>query len=755
MRALGRGLAWLFVKLRLVIVLAWIAGTAWAVIALPAIHTSSSGTLADLLPANSPALRAERISAQRFAFPVISRTLIVVRNPQGLPARRQAQLLDLARKLSTHQLPGYGQIKAALPLLDRVGRAPFVSHPGTTLLLYLLFDPSASSGLRTTLAQRVVDRQIGHRPGEFAGVTGEAPARTMEEDLIQSYLPWVELATILLVTVAVGLHFRAVPAALLTLAAVVGAYLVAEHLVAELSRLAHVTIPSQAEPVLVVLVFGVATDYSVFFLSRFRGLLAAGVERRRAAQGVVREISPIVLTAGITVALGTATLLVAKLGFVRGFGPALAIAVLLAMLVAVTFVPALLAVGGRRVYWPAGIPPAAAEVSAATAQPGQGQPVTEPPRRGRLATARLASRHPVLAAVFALALIGAAASGLRLIAVANETVTALPSSSAPYRAYEVARQGFAPGVLAPVVVVVTGPRAGADSAALARVQRGLSRSAGVADVIGPATTPLPLSTGLGIWRTHGAARFALFLDRDPLSARSISDVRSLQGRLPALLRGAGLGHARALIAGDTALSSDIVAATRTDLARVTPTMLAVIFVVIALFLRAVIGPLYLVATSVMAAAAALGLTAYVMQGLVGYGQTTYYVIFTVVVLLISLGSDYNVFLVGRIWQEARRRPLREAVGSAGASAARPIATAAVVLALSFALLVIVPVRAFREIAFAMAAGLLVDAFIVRAILVPALLVLVGQRSAWPGRGLRGGRRSDAAPAAGLPQAPGA
>ena len=175
----------------------------------------------------------------------------------------------------------------------------------------------------------------------------------------------------------------------------------------------------------------------------------------------------------------------------------------------------------------------------------------------------------------------------------------------------------------------------------------------------------------------------------------------------------------------------------------TPAALAAIFVVIALFLRALVAPAYLVLTSALAALASLGLTVYVIQLLLGSGQLTYYVVFTVAVLLVSLGSDYNVFLVGRIWQEGRRRALRDAVEVAGSRAARPITVAGLVLALSFALLAIIPVRSFREIAFAMAVGLVIDAFVVRTLLVPALLTLVGPRSAWPGHALE---RSKAAAA---------
>jgi RND superfamily putative drug exporter len=140
-----------------------------------------------------------------------------------------------------------------------------------------------------------------------------------------------------------------------------------------------------------------------------------------------------------------------------------------------------------------------------------------------------------------------------------------------------------------------------------------------------------------------------------------------------------------------------------------------------------------VAASVLALAATMGLGVYVFQDLLGYGELTYYVPFVASVLLVALGSDYNVFLAGRIWQEARTRPLREAVAVGGARAASAITVAGIVLALSFAVLGLVPVRPFRELAFLMSVGLLIDAFLVRTLLVPSIIALVGPVSAWPGR----------------------
>jgi len=107
------------------------------------------------------------------------------------------------------------------------------------------------------------------------------------------------------------------------------------------------------------------------------------------------------------------------------------------------------------------------------------------------------------------------------------------------------------------------------------------------------------------------------------------------------------------------------------------------------------------------------------------------------VLLISLGSDYNIFLVGRIWNEARRRPLKEAIVTAGSGASHAISAAGLVLSGSFAALALVPIRTFQQLAFVLAAGLLIDAFLVRSVLAPAVIALVGPRSAWPSRQLTG------------------
>ncbi|MCU1678599.1 MAG: hypothetical protein JWM93_3357, partial [Frankiales bacterium] len=173
-----------------------------------------------------------------------------------------------------------------------------------------------------------------------------------------------------------------------------------------------------------------------------------------------------------------------------------------------------------------------------------------------------------------------------------------------------------------------------------------------------------------------------------------------------------------------------------DLLRIALAALLVNLLLLCIFLRALIAPLLLLSSSVLALGAALGLTVLVFQHGAHQDGLTFYVPFAAAVLLVSLGSDYNIFAVGHVWQLARRVPLAEAIRRSVPQSTKAITSAGLVLASSFGLLAIVPLEPFRQLAFAMAVGILLDVFLVRSVLVPALLTVVGPTSGWPWAGLR-------------------
>ncbi|MEJ7797761.1 MAG: MMPL family transporter [Solirubrobacteraceae bacterium] len=380
--------------MRYILPLAWIAGAVLATTLLPTIHEAQTGGLGDLVPNDAAAIEAEQRAAELFGFPLLSRTIVVQRDPDGLSPAEQARVGARALAITRGNVPSLDGIAAALPVTNAIGVSSFVRERSTTALTYLIFRPDVSRGDREIYAERL-QASIERREDHAVGVTGALPARTAQAEAVEDALPLVELATVILVALLVGLHFRALLAPAVTLAAIAIAYLIAMRVIAALGLAVGVSVPAEVEPVVVVLLFGIVTDYAVFFLSRFRQRLADGQPARRAAESATAELQGIVLTAGLIVVAGSASLVVAKLGFFQAFGPGMAIAVVVAVAVALTFIPACLALFGTSLFWPsrpgrelsarAGRRGDAHGAQRSTAANARGRPGGEAPSPGRIA----------------------------------------------------------------------------------------------------------------------------------------------------------------------------------------------------------------------------------------------------------------------------------------------------------------------------------------------------------------------------------
>jgi RND superfamily putative drug exporter len=711
------------VAARVGIVVGWIAAAIIVTLLLPSIREAQVGALGDLVPAGAEAIETERRAANLFLFPFLSRTVIVARDAGGLELGDQASVVAQIARLDRGELPALRETRG-FALTNGIGGVPLIRERSTTMLIPLLFAPSVGRDGRSGSAERFAEQYV--RPAldddAYVGVTGAIPARAAQAEVIDEHLPLFEGATLLFVLIAVGVYFRALLAPLVNLAAVAISYLVCVRLVATVGEAIGVSVPSEVQPVIVALLFGVVTDYSLFFLSRFRRRLDSGMDPDAAAQATTAELAPIILTCGLAVAAACGALAVAELGFLRAFGPGLALAVLIGMAVAMTFVPASLALLGRRLFWP----------HRPARQEGRSEPTEG--LMGRMIG--WVVRRPRTAIIGSLLVLAAMAAPIATINLGNPLIRGLPADSEPRRAYAQAATGFAPGILSPTVLLVERRGITQDRAALARLQRLLADQPGVAEVLGPAFNPTERELGALLASNGNAARYAIALTSDPLGSVAIKQLDALRERVDGLLEQAGLAQARASFAGDTALSQETIQNTVADLNRVVPAVLLAVLLVLVVFLRGLVAPLYLVAAAALAPVAAVGLGVGLFELLLDGEELAYFVPVTAGVLLVALGSDYNILLVGRIWDEARRRPLLEATVVAGAGAARAISAAGIVLAFSFGALALVPLLAFRQLAFVMAAGLLIDAFLVRAVLVPAVIATVGYRSQWPGRSLR-------------------
>ena len=211
---------------------------------------------------------------------------------------------------------------------------------------------------------------------------------------------------------------------------------------------------------------------------------------------------------------------------------------------------------------------------------------------------------------------------------------------------------------------------------------------GVAGVLGPQDEPAGLELSVLLAETGTAARYLIVLEDEPLGARAIHTVDRIRDTLPSMLGSAGLTDAEVGLAGDSATASFIVAQTEDDLLRIAVAAVLANLLMLTIFLRALVAPVYLLLATVLSLGAALGLTTFVFDLLEPGVGLTFYVPFAAAVLLLAFGSDYNIFGVGHVWDVARRRPLTEAIRVAMPQTTRAINAAGIALAASFGLLAV-------------------------------------------------------------------
>jgi RND superfamily putative drug exporter len=689
-----RAAAWLVARLGIVVVPAWIAAAVAAGLLLPGIGNGTSSPLGGLVPSGSPAARAQRHEVKAFGNTLLTPVVVVQRAANGLSRAQLERTARIAAGIDRRRA-GALRVVAPIPSADR-----------TTTVTYLYFARVVPSDDQLDRAKGYADRldPRGLR-------TGALLARTTEFAQIQHSLPWVTLATVGLIVVILLLTFRAVAPPILVLASAGIAYTIAVHLLAWIGEKRGTQLPKEVQPVLVALLLGLVTDYSIFFLARMRRRLVDGERRFAAATGATRENLPIIVTAGLIVALGSLTLVAGQLSVFREFGPGMALAVVVALAVATTFIPGLLALLGPLAFWPS-----------------LHRPESEPHARlWRFLTARPVSAVVALALVVGLAICCSSLFHLRL---GFTIVRGQPHGAEVKRAQDDAERAFASGITAPTEILLQGRNLRARLPAVRRLEREVRAQPGVARVLGPGRPPR-MTLPVFVSRDGSTVRLLAVLRQEALDGKAIAILHRLQAAMPSLLRRSGLRGTSVRYGGNTALAADTVSAVRSDSLRIGLAVLLVNLVMLAVFLRAIWAPLYLLAASALAVGAALGITTWVMQDGLRHDDVTYYVPFAAAVLLLSLGSDYNVFVVGRIWQAARDRPLRRAITETAPRTSSTITTAGITLAGSFALLALIPLRPFRELAFAMAVGLLLDTFLVRSLLVPSLLALFRRREQEP------------------------
>ncbi|MGZ6827710.1 MAG: MMPL family transporter, partial [Mycobacteriales bacterium] len=461
------------------------------------------------------------------------------------------------------------------------------------------------------------------------------------------------------------------------------------------------TINGQSQGIFTVLTFGAGTDYALLLISRYREELHRHARPWDAMKLAWRGAAPAIVASASTVVLGLLCLLASELTGNQGLGPVAAVGIACAALTMLVLLPALL-LAGRWLFWPLvphldGQDPVHEGVWARISA-GVG-------RRPRRVTA-LTGAALLLLAVFATQLEASGVPQSKAITNRAESVVG----------QEHLDRHFPPGLGSPVEVV-----APADKAAevLSVVQRTPSMAA--AQLFSGDETP----GGPALVR-GGQVLVQAVLAVPADSGRASDVIRGLRASLDKV-------STQALVGGFTAIDLDIKDASRRDNEVIIPLVLLVILLVLGLLLRSVVAPLLLVATVVLSFLATVGACAFFFQDVFGFpGADPSFPLFAFV-FLVALGIDYNIFLMTRVREESLQHGTRDGMLRGLTVTGGVITSAGIVLAATFAVLGFLPLVFLAEIGFAVSFGVLLDTFVVRSLLVPALTLLIGDRIWWPSR----------------------
>ena len=562
-----------------------------------------------------------------------------------------------------------------------------ISNDGEAALVVLALNAADHGAVRRGVEEMRAYLAAHAVPGLSAYVTGPAGIAADLDNVANEAGETLLFATLGLVLVLLLLVYRAPILALLPLIAVGAAYMVAIGIAYLLIKAGWIVVNTEGTFLLLVLVFGAGTDYSLLLVHRYREELQGGRPAAEALPLALRETIPAIGASGGTVIAAMLVLLVADLQSTHWLGPILAIGIAVMVASAFTLLPALLAVLGERAFWP----------RAAAAERGG------PGRWERVAGLVERRSRPIILLV---------TGGLVVLALGNfvhhGTIGFGQGETRPTDSSEgtqVLNEHFPPGLASPLTAVVAPGEA-------AKVTAGLKNLAQVRLAI-----PVPAN------EEFEAAAVVLILDGNPYSGEAAEDVEKIRERLHAI-------SPHALLGGLPAENWDVEQTNGRDTRLIVPLVLLVVGLILAAVLRAIAAPLYLMATVVLSFAGTLGLSTFAFSQLGGEGITFDLTLLSFL-FLVALGVDYNIFLMTRVREEAARHGTRTGTLRALVATGGVVTGAGLILAGTFATLTLLPLEELIQIGATVAIGVLLDTFIVRALLIPAITFRLGERAWWP------------------------
>jgi len=575
------------------------------------------------------------------------------------------------------------------------GAPPGISEDGATALLVVRTNSEDSDTIQENVAFLRSVTPDPDADGLRAYVTGIAGIVSDSIEVFESIDVTLLLVTVSLVLTLLLLIYRSPVIALVPLFTVAIAYGIAAAAVYGLVEAGALEVNGQTTSLLIVLMFGAGTDYCLLIVSRYREELRRRSDKHEAMAHAAERTAPAILSAGGTVVAAMLVLLLADLKSTQTMGPVLALGVAIMLLAGLTLLPALLAALGRNAFWPS-IPRVGSE---------QRRPLDIWRRIGHLVHDR-----PGFALAITLGILVAGSLGSLKEQGTIDFGEGFRDRPESVDGQLLIERELTGGQAAPTIIL-------ADTQAAPAVLDAARSVDGVEAAV-----------ATGVSDDGALTQIDATLAYDPFSDRASDLVEPLRETV----REAG-GDETALVGGTTAENFDTSETLGSDARVIVPLILLVIFLILCVLLRALVAPLYLVATVVLSYAFALGATTLILTEVFNQPDTDAGLPTFAFIFLVALGVDYNIFLISRIREEASHQATKEAVITGLERTGGVITSAGLILAGTFMALMSLPLESLFQVGFVIAFGLLVDTFVVRTIVVPAIAFKLGERNWWPSR----------------------
>ncbi|MEU5184597.1 MMPL family transporter [Streptomyces longwoodensis] len=531
----------------------------------------------------------------------------------------------------------------------------------------------------------------------------------------------IGIGTFVIILVTLLIIFRAPILAVLPLILIGLVSAIANGLIAYATKLFDLQANSSVSSILIVVLFGVGTDYFLFLMFRYRERLRAGDEPKQAMINAVARVGEAIASAAGAVIIAFLALVLSTLGFLKQMGPALAIAVTVTLIAGLTLIPAVVSLIGPKVFWPS-------------------KSWQKEPENARFAAlGRGVQRRPALtAALSGVVLLVLSLGTLGFNATFDLASGSMPKTKESMVVQDEMQKAYSAGAAAPTDVYLSSTDGKPlDKAGFDAYARKLGDVDGVADA--------KLSQ---VNEGGTTADFTVTLKYEASTDKAIDTV----GEVRDVAHANAPDGTEALVGGMSSIYKDIDAAVNHDYRTVFPVAAVLIMLILGLLLRSVVAPWYLIASVGLGFGATLGATVLIFQNGQGHPGLMFMLPVIMYLFVVAIGTDYNILMIARLREEAREgRDPREAAGMALRHAGPTVAAAGFILAATFATMMLAGNSLLTEMGFAVSFGIAIAAFVMAMFFTPSLTALIGHAAWWPGHADRapaGTHGADPAVAAG-------